>query len=82
MPGKLEQLSFDDAVKNLEKVVRSLELGEVPLEQALEMFQEGISLVKVCSDKLNEAEKKIQLLIEGPAGEVRLEPASSLEEGA
>ncbi|HZW82693.1 MAG TPA: exodeoxyribonuclease VII small subunit [Candidatus Deferrimicrobium sp.] len=82
MPGKLEQLSFDDAVKNLEKVVRSLELGEVPLEQALEMFQEGISLVKVCSDKLNEAEKKIQLLIEGPAGEVRLEPAISLEEGA
>jgi exodeoxyribonuclease VII small subunit len=82
MPGKLEQLSFDDAVKNLEKVVRSLELGEVPLEQALEMFQEGISLVKVCSDKLNEAEKKIQLLIEGPAGEVRLEPGISLEEGA
>jgi exonuclease VII small subunit len=39
-------------------------------------------LVKVCSDKLNEAEKKIQLLIEGPAGEVRLEPAISLEEGA
>ncbi len=79
---KIEGLTFDDAVKSLEKVVRALELGEVPLEQALELFQEGVSLVRICSDKLNEAEKKIQLLVEGPAGEIKIEPAVSLGEGA
>lgn len=76
------QVSFEEALRNLEKVVRALELGEVPLEQALELFQEGIGLVKVCSNKLEEAEKRIQLLLEGSNGQPKLQPAVSLEEGA
>ena len=77
-----EKLSFEDAVKSLEKVVRALEAGEVPLEQALELFQEGVGLVKVCSNKLDEAEKKIQVLVEDTDGKLRLERSVSLEEGA
>lgn len=75
-------LTFEEAVKNLEQVVRSLEQGEVPLEEALQMFQEGIALVQICSSKLEEAEKKIQLLLEDPQGQIKLRPAVSLEEGA
>jgi len=82
MSDTVNQPSFEEAIRSLEKVVRTLELGEVPLEQALELFQEGIGLVKVCSNKLDEAEKKIQLLMEGPEGQLKLRPAVSLEEGA
>jgi exodeoxyribonuclease VII small subunit len=82
MSVKIDGLTFDEAVKSLEKVVRALELGEVPLEQALELFQDGVNLVRICSDKLNEAEKKIQLLVESPTGEIKIEPAVSLSEGA
>ncbi len=76
------QVSFEEALRNLERVVRALELGEVPLEEALELFQEGVGLVKICSSKLEEAEKRIQLLLEGTNGQPKLQPAVSLEEGA
>lgn len=78
----MKELDFEQALQNLEKVVRALELGEVPLEQALELFQEGIGLIRVCSDKLEEAEKKIQLLLEGANGQPKLQAAVSLEEVA
>jgi len=80
MSQKVKQLGFEEALQSLEKVVRSLELGEVPLERALELFQEGIALVRTCSSKLDEAEKKIQLLQEGAAGQIILQPAVSLGE--
>ncbi|MDA8441158.1 MAG: exodeoxyribonuclease VII small subunit [Peptococcaceae bacterium] len=75
------RLSYEEAVKNLEKVIRALEVGEVPLEQALELFQEGIQLVKICSGKLEEAEKRIQILMEDANGTPSLQPAPMLEEG-
>jgi exodeoxyribonuclease VII small subunit len=55
---------FEDAMERLEKIVQSLEGGELPLEEALKVFEEGMKLARFCSHKLEEAEKKVSLLIQ------------------
>lgn len=76
-----EKLSFEEAMQQLEGIVRQLESGEAPLEEALEKFERGIQLVKFCTRRLDETEKKVTLLIENDGGGVREEafPADSLE---
>lgn len=81
MSKSVSEISFEEALQNLEKVVRALEVGEAPLDQAIDLFQQGISLVKLCSNKLDEAEKKIQVLVQGDDGEPKLKTAVTLEEG-
>ncbi|WP_054949517.1 exodeoxyribonuclease VII small subunit [Numidum massiliense] len=61
---KIEQLTFEEAIERLETVVHQLEDGEVPLEQAIELFQEGMTLSKQCSEKLDSVESRIEMLIE------------------
>lgn len=61
---KIEQLTFEEAMERLETVVHQLEDGEVPLEQAIELFQEGMTLSKQCSEKLDSVESRIEMLIE------------------
>ena len=60
---------FEEAMKRLEEIVRSLEEGQLPLEDALAVFEEGMKLVNFCSTKLEEAEKKVTLLIQESGGE-------------
>lgn len=55
-------LSFEDALAKLETHVRTLEQGELTLEQSLTIFEEGMKLAKFCSGKLDEAEQKIEIL--------------------
>lgn len=62
------ELSFEQALESLEKIVRELEAGEIPLEQAIANFQEGMKLAKVCRDKLDQAEQKIELLVAEATG--------------
>jgi exodeoxyribonuclease VII small subunit len=58
---------FEDALKKLEKIVEKLERGSLPLEEAMEAFAEGVRLVKYCSQKLDEAENRVQMLVKsGP----------------
>ena len=57
-----EKISFDAALKALEERVKQLEDGELPLEDALDCFKEGINLVRVCSSKLKEAETIVRQL--------------------
>jgi exodeoxyribonuclease VII small subunit len=64
----MSEKKFEDAMKRLEEIVRSLEEGDLPLEDALKVFEEGMGLVKFCSDKLEEAEKKVTLLIQEGGG--------------
>lgn len=59
-----EELSFEVAMKRLEAVVEQLEGGEVPLEEAIALFQEGMELSQVCNGKLTEVEHKIEMLLE------------------
>jgi exodeoxyribonuclease VII small subunit len=56
-------MKFEEALKNLEKSVEQLESGDLPLEKALEMFENGIKMSRVCSKKLEEAEQKVELLL-------------------
>ena len=55
-------MTFEEAMTRLEEVVRTLESGSATLEQSLQLYEEGIALVRVCSGKLDAAEKKIKLL--------------------
>jgi exodeoxyribonuclease VII small subunit len=61
--------SFEIALKELEGIVKQLESGEAKLEEALLLFERGIRLSRFCSQKLEEAEKKIELLVKDSRGE-------------
>lgn len=54
-----EQLSFEEAMVELEKIVEQLEEGDVPLEKAINYYQEGMKLSKVCNDKLINVQEKM-----------------------
>jgi len=64
----MSERKFEDAMKRLEEIVRSLEEGNVPLEDALRVFEEGMGLVKFCSNKLEEAQRKVTLLVQESGG--------------
>ncbi|MBC9784894.1 exodeoxyribonuclease VII small subunit [Heliobacillus mobilis] len=61
-------LAYEAAIARLEEVVRALETGEVPLDDSLKLFQEGIGLVRHCHLQLDAYEAKVQKLIESPKG--------------
>lgn len=61
---------FEDAMKRLEEIVSLLEKGDAPLDQSLELFEEGTALIKKCGSALDKAEQKVSLLVrteEGPS---------------
>lgn len=60
MPKK--ELSFEKAMERLEEIVNSLENGECPLEESLKLFEEGVKLVKLCNNKLENVEGSIKKL--------------------
>jgi exodeoxyribonuclease VII small subunit len=72
------KMTFEEALKALEEIVSKIESGEAPLEKSIEMYAEGIKLIKQCRAILDTAESKIQLLAKGE-GE-SLEVAGELEE--
>ena len=57
-----EEIKFEKAMERLEKIVESLEAGEVSLDDALKMYEEGVKLSRACQSKLTQAEKKIEIL--------------------
>lgn len=57
-----KQLSFDKALAQLEKIVQDMESGSLPLEKMMEQFEEGMRLIALCSVKLEEVERKIEVL--------------------
>ena len=56
------EITFEQALARLEQIVRSLEGGNVPLEDLINLFDEGTSLVKLCTERLDKAEEKVKLL--------------------
>ena len=66
MPGarKKEDLTFEKAMGRLEAIVEAMEGDEVPIEEALKQFEEGMELVDFCEKKLNEVQKKVELILE------------------
>ena len=59
-----EELTFESALAKLEAHVRTLEQGELTLEESLHIFEDGMKLAKFCGEKLDEAEQKIEILME------------------
>lgn len=72
--GKTEDLGFEKAIEQLEKVVEFLEGDEVVLDEALRKYEEGIRLSRFLNQKLVQAEKKIELLTRSLNGELQVEP--------
>jgi exodeoxyribonuclease VII small subunit len=68
MAGKVKEPSFEEALKGLEAVVDRLESGEPPLEESIRLFEEGMRLSETCRKRLDEADRKIELLLRKPGG--------------
>jgi len=66
----MAEIKFEKAMQRLEAIVDELEKGELDIDKSLEIFEEGIKMSRVCSKKLNEAEKKIEKLTENKKGEL------------
>ncbi len=65
---------FEDALNKLEKIVSKLEDGDIPLEESLRLFEEGIRLSRFCNQKLDEAEKKVEILLKDKDGMLHPHP--------
>ncbi len=66
----MTEIKFEKAMGRLEKIVEELEKGELDIDKSLKIFEEGIKMSRVCSKKLNEAEKKIEKLTRNQTGEL------------
>lgn len=60
--------SFEAQLASLERIVRELERGDLPLERSLELFEQGVRLSRECQERLNEAERRIEVLLTDGAG--------------
>lgn len=78
----MAEVKFEDALKKLEKIVEDLEKGDMSLDEALKKYQEGIELARICSQRLESAKKKIDVLVKNKKGEFELKglDESKLEE--
>jgi exodeoxyribonuclease VII small subunit len=75
-----KKATFEQAMKDLEEIVRELEAGELPLDESLKKFEEGMKLSKLCSLKLEEAEKRVSILLKERDGELTKAPYPPGEE--
>jgi exodeoxyribonuclease VII small subunit len=73
-------LTFEDALKQLEEIVRELETDEYGLEESLKKFELGIKLSKYCSEKLEQSEKRISILLKDHSGAFLEKPFEAEEE--
>jgi exodeoxyribonuclease VII small subunit len=69
---------FESALEELEQVVEQLESGELSLEDSLSAFEKGVGLVRFCNQKLNEVEKKIEMLVKDKEGKLQLKELADL----
>jgi len=67
-PREVSEMSFEDALAELESIVSRLEQGRGSLAEAIADYERGTALRKHCEAKLSEAEAKVQAIVEGPAG--------------
>ena len=68
MSEKPENRSFEASLEALERIVKQLESGDLPLEKSLELFEQGIRLSRECQERLTQAERKIEVLLRDNQG--------------
>jgi len=61
-------MTFEDALRALEDIVRRLEAGDVPLDESIDLYERGESLRRHCQQRLDSAQARIERIVEGPAG--------------
>jgi exodeoxyribonuclease VII small subunit len=70
----MAEKKFEAAMARLEEIVQELEKGDVPLEQSLKLFEEGIKLSRICNKRLEEAERKVEILMKDENGGITAGP--------
>ena len=70
----MAEKTFEQSMNQLEKIVQALEKGDLPLEKALEKFEQGVTLSKSCAEKLDKIEQKVTLLLQDREGEAVEKP--------
>jgi exodeoxyribonuclease VII small subunit len=76
----MAQKTFEQSMKQLERIVQELEDGDLPLETAIKKFEEGMKLTKLCAAKLDETEKKISVLLKNAEGQMAEKPLAPEDE--
>ena len=74
-PAEIAAMSFEDALAELEQIVRRLEAGQVKLDEAILSYERGAQLKQHCERKLNEAQQRVERIVIGPDGAITAEPA-------
>lgn len=66
--------TFESSLEELERIVRQLEQGELTLEKSLELFEQGVTLSRDCQERLNQAERRIEILMRDNQGRASVRP--------
>lgn len=74
-------MKFEQALGRLEEIVRALDGGAAPLDESLALFEEGVRLVKLCSEKLDSAEQTVKILVRGDDGAIAEQDFTAAKEG-
>lgn len=80
MKLNVEKLSFEDALAQLENIVRDLESGKIKLDDAVEAYEKAIALKKFCEEKLKAAQLKIEKIETDVNGNLEIKPLDKIEE--
>jgi exodeoxyribonuclease VII small subunit len=75
LPADIAAMNFEDALAELEGIVRRLEGGQVKLDEAIQSYERGAQLKRHCEQKLNEAQQRVDRIVIGTDGAVTVEPA-------
>ena len=75
VPADIAAMNFEDALAELEQIVRRLEGGQVKLDEAIMSYERGAQLKRHCERKLNEAQQRVDRIVIGPEGAIGAEPA-------
>jgi exodeoxyribonuclease VII small subunit len=70
----MAEKKFETSLARLDEIVQELEKGELPLEQSLKLFEEGVKLARICSTRLEDAERKVDILLKDKTGNVTRKP--------
>ena len=76
----MAEKKFEASLARLEEIVTELESGELGLEQSLKLFEEGVKLARVCNARLEEAERKVEVLLKDKNGKMTAKPFEEEEE--
>jgi exodeoxyribonuclease VII small subunit len=75
VPPDIAAMSFEEALTELEQIVRRLEGGQVKLDEAIQSYERGAQLKRHCETKLNEAQQRVDRIVIGREGTIAVEPA-------